>query len=82
MQVWGLKETTIWNSFRIDLKNATSRESFKKLMAKERKNIEKVKFERETAINSNIDIETYMYFLRLKNTRCTLEIRCNGLVIG
>ena len=54
--------TVIWNSLRIDLKNATSKGAFKKHLAKERKSIETVTFERETVAITNKDIETNIYF--------------------
>ena len=54
--------TIVLNSLTTDVKNASSKEVFKRLMTKERSSIEQITFEKGTVTIKNKDLETFIYF--------------------
>ena len=54
--------TIVWNSLTTDVKNACSKEVFKRLLTKERSSIEQITFEKGTVTIKNKDLETFIYF--------------------
>ena len=54
--------TIVWNSLTTDVKNACSKEVFKRLLTKERSRIEQITFEKGKVKIKNKDLETFIYF--------------------
>ena len=54
--------TIVWNSLTTDVKNACSKEVFKRLLTRERSSIEQITSEKGTVKIKNKDLETFIYF--------------------
>ena len=57
-----LEGTNVSNSLTTDVKDASSREAFKRLLSKERNSVEKLSFEKVTVVTKKKILKTLNFF--------------------
>ena len=62
MNTLNYRGTTVWNSLTTDVKNASNKEVFKRLLTKEGDSVEQITFGKGTVTLKNKDFEALIYF--------------------